>query len=299
MSVPMSLTRALLGIAPLKAAWRRAGESRGLRDAPAPPALRRLCTVEHRMLGGFPVTLVTPREHATGTQLVYLHGGGYVGPVIAAHWSIITSLVERSGATVVVPSYGLAPEHTAVQAYPFLDEVYRQALDRAAPTGSPVFVAGDSAGGGLAVGLALRCRDGELPPPAGLLLFSPWLDVRLESPAIAALESRDPLLERSNLVEAGELWAAGSPGGTADPQVSPLTDPLAGLPPTFVYQGDRDILLPDAKAFAAKARAAGSTVELRLYPGAIHVFVGAGWTPEAKRALAHAAGRMRDLGGTP
>lgn len=297
MSVPMSLTRGLLGIAPLKAAWRRAGESRGLHDAPVPPSLRRLCTVEHRMLGGFPVTLVTPREHATGTQLVYLHGGGYVGPVISAHWSIITSLVVRSGATVVVPSYGLAPEHTAAEAYPFLDEVYRQALERAAVTGSPVFLAGDSAGGGLAVGLALRCRDGELPPPAALLLFSPWLDVRLDSSAIAALEKRDPLLERADLVEAGELWAAGSPGGTADPLVSPLADSLAGLPPTFVYQGDRDILFPDAKAFAAKATAAGSTVELRIYPGAIHVFVGAGWTPEAQRALADAAGRVRN-GGT-
>ena len=298
MSFPMALTRGLLSIAPLKAAWQSASRTPEKTDAPVPGWLRRLCEVETLLVGGFPVTVLTPRRGPSGAQLVYLHGGAYVHPLLGAHWSIIGGLIRRTGVTVWVPSYGLAPEHTVDEAYPLLQEVQRRATDRARITEHthPVFVAGDSAGGGLAVGLALRCRDEGISAAAALFLFSPWLDVTLSNPAIDALEADDPMLDRAELIDDGVLWAAER--GTADPLVSPLNADraeLAELPPLHLYQGTADILLADAKLFAARAGGAGAEVTLRIYPGAIHVFVGAPWTPEAHRALADVAQRMHAL----
>ncbi len=155
----------------------------------------------------------------------------------------------------------------------------------------PVFLAGDSCGAGLSVGLAICCRNEGLRPPTGLILFSPWLDVTMTNPGIPALTKLDPLLAPAGFVAAGQDWAGGR--SVTDPLVSPLRDTLEKLPPITIHQGGHDILLPDAEKFAAKARAAGTHVDLRVWPTAIHVFAGAGRTPEARQALRDAVDRIR------
>ncbi|MFH9428252.1 alpha/beta hydrolase fold domain-containing protein [Streptomyces sp. NPDC017615] len=258
-------------------------------DAPVPAALRRSCLINTETVDGHEVITLTPRSGATGTEVIYLHGGVYVRPLVGAHWRIIEALIRRTGATFVVPLYGLAPRYTADDAYRFLDAVYETVVQR---TGDhPVFLAGDSCGAGLSVGLAIRCRDEGLRPPSGLLLFSPWLDVTMTNPGIAALTGLDPMLAPAGFVAAGRDWAGDR--SVTDPLVSQLHDTLKDLPPISIYQGGHDILLPDAEKFAAKARAAGTHVDLHLWPTAIHVFVGAGWTTEARQALRDAADRIR------
>lgn len=252
-------------------------------DAPVPARLERRYEVDRSETDGMSTITLAPCERPSALRLIYLHGGAYVNPLVGPHWAIIDQLLHRTGATITVPSYPLAPEYAAAEAFPKL----RALIDELQADDSAVSIAGDSAGAGLALSLAIQLRNAGARRPASLVLFSPWLDVTMSNPAIAALEARDPMLSRSQLEVAGRQWAADL--STRDPRISPIYDTLEDLPPTYLYQGGQDLLLPDAKRFTAKARQAGSHVELRLYPDAFHVFVGAPFTPEARRALTHAA----------
>ena len=98
---------------------------------------------------GHSVFTLTPKVGGTGIELIYTYGGAYVNPLVRPHWSLIRALVAASRATVTVPLYGLAPEHTVDQALPFLESVYRQVLARA--QGRRVYLGGDSSGGALAL----------------------------------------------------------------------------------------------------------------------------------------------------
>lgn len=286
MSVIMKVVTALLHTRPnqlISASTAAARVRARKRDAPIPASLARQCTITHSEIEGMPVVTLMPRAGATGTQLLYLHGGAYVNSIVAPHWWIVGSLLRESGATVTVPSYPLAPEHTATDVFPKLLALYRQLR----ATGSPVVFAGDSAGGGLALSLSIQLRDAEEVPPAALVLFSPAADMTMTNPDIAALEPRDPMLAAAGLIWCGQQWAGGLK--TTDPRISPVYDALSDLPPTYIYQGGHDILTPDVTLLAAKLHTAGTPAELRIYPDGCHVFVGVPFAPEARRALRHAA----------
>ncbi|WP_426519562.1 alpha/beta hydrolase [Diaminobutyricibacter sp. McL0618] len=292
MSISMSLTRVALRARPNRyrteaTMYESARNDSG--DAPIPGSLRRSCIIRRESVLGNTVITLTPKAGATGTHLIYAHGGVYVHSLVSAHWRIIATLIRLSGVTVTVPLYGLAPDHSADDAYPFLQAVYMSVVDRAA--GKPVILAGDSCGGALSVGQAIRCRHEDLPAPAALILFSPWVDASMSNPGIAAIEKRDSMLAPAGLAAAGRVWAGSR--SVADPLISPIHDTLRLMPPIFIYQGGNDILLPDAKMFAAKAKEAGNRGALRIYPAGVHVFVGAGWTPEARNALRDAAQHIR------
>lgn len=260
----------------------------GLRDrtaaAPYPEAaaipsrLHRLCDVVTTTVDGNPVHTLTPRSGTSGDQVVYTHGGAYRSPLVAAHWRILGELIARTGVTVTVPLYRLAPFASYREAYPFLRSVY----DEVGRRGGRVFLAGDSAGAGLALGQAVAVRDAAETLPAKLLLISPWVDVTMSNPAIAPLVPRDPMLDRARLVETGRWWADGDDPRT--PLVSPLYAELAGLPPVMSVIGGRDLLLPDTRLFHARLREAGVDERLHTYPYAWHDFVGLASAPESRDA---------------
>jgi epsilon-lactone hydrolase len=253
------------------------------RAAPVPALLRRRCEVVRSDRDGMEVVTLTPKRGATGTQLMYLHGGAYVNALMRPHWTIVSDLVRRTGATVTVPMYPRAPEHTALHVFPRIRSLY----DALRAGGRPVFVAGDSAGGGLALSLAIQLRDAGIAGPDALLLFSPWLDLTMTNPEIPALEPIDPMLHAAGLIWCGERWAGDLP--TTDPRLSPIYDDLRDLPPTHVYQGGRDIFVADARRFAQKAEQVGAHVDLHHFADGFHVFVAAPFTPESRLALTHAA----------
>lgn len=288
----MRLTRSLLRFRPVttkSAESIRARAERRKPSAPVPRRLRRMAAVEETVVNGCRVVRLTPTSGAGGAQLVYLYGGAYVSPMLPTHWTIVSTLIRRSGATVTVPQYGLAPEHTVGEAYALLDGIYDGLVTT---PDARVFLVGDSSGGGLALGQAMRLRDAGRPRPAGVILISPWLDVTMSNPKVAALQSRDRMLGRDGLLEAGRWWA-----GALDPRsplVSPIFGNLADLPPVHVVQGGWDLLAADAQEVIDKIRAAGGEADMSFYPDAFHVFVGAPWTPEARAALRHIAGLLRD-----
>jgi acetyl esterase/lipase len=250
-------------------------------EAPPSAAILRIADVGSSTINGYTVLTVVPKSGASDRHVVYLHGGAYAGPMIALHWNIVQALVEGSGATVTVPLYGLAPEHNYLAAYDLIDAAMATIRE------STVFLAGDSAGGGLALGQAMRMRDAGTAPVAGLILFSPWVDVTMTNPDIATIQPRDPMLGAAGLEVAGRWWAA--PADPRTPLVSPLFGDLGGLPPTTIFMGGRDILSPDARLLADKIGSAGGSVDFRFSPTAFHVWVALPVIPEARKALAHAS----------
>jgi epsilon-lactone hydrolase len=250
------------------------------RPSQAPARIRRRHEVTHRPVEGFDCWTVTTRTGATRAA-VYLHGGAYIGEISPQHWDLVSRLAD-AGVRIEVPLYGLAPRHTYRDAYPFVTQVYRQLVEQFDPC--LVGIAGDSAGAGLALGFAQSLPESGLPQPARLVLIAPWLDLTLSGEQIPAAAHCDPWLTPAGLVEAGTAWAGGDDPTRA--RLSPINGPMAGLPPTDIYIGERDLFLPDVRRLARLARDAGWPVTVIESPGAVHVYplVPA---PEGRRARDH------------
>ncbi|MFE1165958.1 alpha/beta hydrolase [Nocardiopsis sp. NPDC058789] len=223
--------------------------------------------ITRREVGGFRVYTVRPRAVTEpGRAVLYLHGGTYVSEIAAWHWVLVSRMAD-AGCRVEVPIYGLAPDHTYREAFPFVTAVYRELLEDASP--SRTLIAGDSAGGGLALALTQTLAGEELPPPARLVLISPWTDLTMSNPEIAEVEDADPWLAPVGLLEAAGEWAGGD--DLAEPRLSPLYGPVAGLPPMDLYIGTRDLLLPDTRRLHERVTEAGGVAELFVEEGAFHI----------------------------
>lgn len=228
---------------------------------PAPPRrFRDRHDVAETEVGGFRVYRVEPQGPPVST-VVYLHGGTYLSEIAPQHWALVSAAVD-AGCRVVVPLYGLAPDHTCDEAYAFLVPLVQ---DLTAELG-PVVLAGDSAGGGLALGLAQVLRDAGVDT-ARLVLVAPWTDATLTNPDIDAVD--DPWLSTPGAREVARVWTRD--GDLRDPRVSPLLGRLDGLPPLTVWIGTRDSLHPDTLLLVERCREAGTPVTLHVAPGAVHV----------------------------
>lgn len=206
-------------------------------------------------LGGVPAERLEPEAGASGA-LLYLHGGGYVQGSPRVQRVAAARLALGAGATSYAPDYRLAPEHPFPAAFEDCLAAYR-AL---AAQESAVVLAGDSAGGGLALAVALAARD-EGIAPAGVFLICPWVDLateRDEGP------DTDPILSRRFLANGRLGYLAGR--DATDPRCSPLRGELAGLPPILVHAAAEDPIRPDAEALAERCAAAGVDCELETFP---------------------------------
>ena len=244
-------------------------------------------SVTRRTVQGFDCYRVTPHGRTPDRAVVYLHGGSYISEITSQHWSLISRLAA-AGARVEVPIYGLAPRHSYREAYGLITAVYRDLLDDA--PARVVSVMGDSAGGGLALGLVQSLRGLGLPHPGRLVLICPWLELTLSNPAVAHVERRDPWLSREGLLEAGRAWAGGDNPG--DYRLSPLNGRMHDLPPVDLFIGTRDIMCPDVLRLRDHLDAAGVPVNLTVASGAFHDYVLAP-VPEGRQAVNTILGNLR------
>ena len=215
------------------------------------------------------VEIVTPdRAGRAGTgAILYLHGGAFCLGSPVTHRSITTRLARDAGMPVWVPDYRLAPEHRYPAALDDAETCYRAMLASGIPA-HRIVVAGDSAGGALALALALRLRDSGQALPAGLALASPLADPGLSGASVAARAGSDPMVRRAWIAQ-GIQWYA-CPTGTG--AHAPLAASLHGLPPMLVQVGEQEILHDDATRLAAHARECGVSCQLEEYAGRWHVF---------------------------
>jgi epsilon-lactone hydrolase len=229
---------------------------------------------------GFPSYTLTRRGAAPTRTVVYLHGGGFVGPIDPYQVRYAARLASALGARVVMPDYPLTPEHTWRDAHgPVVDLVERLL----ASSTEDVTIAGDSAGGGLALAVALTLRDRGGPQPGRLLLISPWVDLTISTPETHEVTRGDPWLFIGKMQAYAEWWA-GSPDELGRPEVSPGLGNLAGLPPALMFFGTRDSLWPGGKLLVRRAEEAGWPLTYVEEPDLIHVFPILPFLPEASRA---------------
>jgi len=220
---------------------------------------------------GFPVfTLWQAGTVLPGRTVIYLHGGAYVRPADDRHWRFATRLADALGARMVLPVYPLAPEFSVHDSFDELVEICVRVAEQS-PEG--VVLVGDSAGGGyaLAVAEALRNRGGA--EPDHLVLISPWVDLTGTTPGTREAADRDPWLSLPHLSIYASFWAGtADPQELADPRVSPGLGDLAGLPPTLMLCGTRDLLQPGCDALFERADEADWPMEYVVAPGLIHVY---------------------------
>lgn len=234
-----------------------------------------------------PVTRVSPK---TGSRkiILYLHGGAFVFPLVTPHWWLVDKLIQATGHSVEMVFYPLAPEHTHRDTYPGLIEHYRKLLEEYQPEN--IVVAGDSAGGNIAIVLAQELKAHGLPQPGHLLLFAPCTDVTLSNDEIFEVEKRDVMLQALPAFECLKLWAGNDDPSL--PQLSPIYGDLTGLAPILLFQGEDDIVRPDSRIFADKVKQAGGEIEYFETPGAFHVFMAFVFLPESKHVFQQIAARI-------
>ncbi len=196
---------------------------------------------------------------------MFLHGGAYFRELRSWHWWFVERLVRRTGLTVLVPVYPLAPVGTADTVVPAAVELVRDVLRY---PGRSVLLAGDSAGAGMALAVAQELLRTDDRPLSGLVLVSPWVDITCDDPGVAARAPLDPWLQAPGLREAGVAYRGPLPPD--HPWVSPIHGELAGLPPMLVLSGTDDILNADAHRLVDDVTVVGGEAELVEEPGMIH-----------------------------
>ena len=231
-------------------------------DQPLPDGIH---ISDELVLGIIPVRRYRPAEIRTATCLLYLHGGGFVVGSLESHHAICAEIADHVGAELISVDYRLAPEHR----WPAQTDDCFSVLQRLLADGKTVVLIGDSAGGNLAAGLAIRARDEGLSGIVGQILIYPALG--------------------GDLVSGSYLEMAEAPGlTTADvsyyrsvlqaPSGNPVAEPLAiqsvaGLPPTFITVAYFDPLRDDGRNYAARLAEGGVEVWFREEPQMVHAWL--------------------------
>jgi monoterpene epsilon-lactone hydrolase len=227
---------------------------------------------------------------AYGRRILYLHGGAYIAMSPRTHRSVTSRLAAGADARLFALDYRLAPEHPFPAALEDALAVWH-ALSADTPP-SNIAVAGDSAGGGLALALLVALRDAREPLPAAAVLFSPWTDLAATGSSHIDNDAADPLFFGSWVAPMARHYLGATPA--TNPLASPVYADLTGLPPLLVQVGDSEVLLDDSRRVAETARRCGVDVRLEIWPGVPHAWqVFAPILPEARAALSDAGAFIR------
>ena len=249
-------------------------------------------------IGGVGGIEVTIPGNESERVILYFHGGVYVIGSAATSVPLVGGLVRRTGVNAITLDYRLAPEHPYPAAVEDARAAYEGLLAQGMEPGQ-IVLAGESAGGGLAVATLLAAREAGLPMPSCAFLMSPYADLTLSGETLVERQSLHPILTPEGLRVRAPEYVAGA--DASDPLISPIFGDLSGLPPLLIQVGSHEILLSDALRLAARAATTDVAVTLDVTPGVPHVFQGyAGLLDEAGAALDRASDFVKaQLGYSP
>ncbi len=239
-------------------------------------------TVTDVTANGVPGEWVTVPESRPGHRMLFVHGGGYIAGSPASHRRLCENLARSTECEILSLDYRMAPEHP----YPAAVEdavsglQFVQVNGPAGPSDAElVFVAGDSAGGGLTLATLLAARERGLEMPAGGVCLSPWTDL---VGAIAGIDPPHPLEAITRAMAEAYVGDADA----ANPLISPAFADYAGIPPLLLQVGEPEPSVPVLKTVTARATAAGVDATLEIWPDMPHVWhICAPILPEGQEAI--------------
>lgn len=236
--------------------------------------------IEERYLGGIKSYHIQLPSNPKRV-IFYLHGGGYIFERTNHTREMALSIACE--ANIYIPEYRLAPDHPHPSALEDAEKAYLGLLESGVES-RHIFVMGDSAGGGLALGLLLKLRDDNKPLPKAAVVMSPWADLSLSGESIIINEDSDPILSGPVLKEVAELILNGK--SALDPYISPVYGNYENIPPLAIFVGEREILYDDSMRVAQRAEEADVDVMLDIGHGMVHVYpLFDRIFPEAKNAI--------------
>ncbi len=244
-------------------------QRRALRELLSAQPLPADVTVTAAELGGVPTAEITVDGIEARHVVLYFHGGVYVMGDAALAADLASQVGRRTDAKVISVDYRLAPEHPYPAAVDDALAAYEALMDNGnAP--SDIVLAGESAGGALAVATLVNARDHELPLPAAAFVMSPYADLTLAGATMETKSEVDPLMSREALQPRVADYTAGQDAALG--LISPIFADLSGLPPLIIQAGSHEVLLDDAVRLARQAATADVEVTLDVTPRVPHVF---------------------------
>ncbi len=266
-------------------------ERRNTKDAHVLTGVPQNILMEWETIAELRCIRLRPETSRTDREIVFLHGGAYCLMSAMTHHRFGGHIANATSSEVIVPDYSLAPEAPFPVAR---NECLAVVAERRAHGPETLVLAGDSAGGGLALSVTCAIRDKGADLPDALVLMSPWLDLTLSGDTkIRAGTIEDPILSLRNLTALADLYRGER--SASDAQVSPLFANLHGLPPTLAQNAEFDLLRDDVERLAEFWPKDG-TLEIQRHPGMLHSFqMFAGDMPEADRAIADIAKFLEKL----
>ncbi len=230
-----------------------------------PPFVHSLDVSCHQTeLGGVPGILYRPPVDAPVGVILYLHGGGYIGTSPTMYAFFTSRVCKDTECAVFVADYRLAPEFPYPAGAEDAAAVFAALIDLGIPP-ERILLAGDSGGGGLANTMLLD-EGAAVMQPAGLILFSPEVDLRLDEPSVT--ENADHDILPWNIPTAAYLHGADASARS----ISPLTADLSGFPPTYVAWGGAEMFRDPIRRYVQRLEAAGVPTDAQEYEGMFHVF---------------------------
>lgn len=210
--------------------------------------------------------------------LIYLHGGGYLYGLDPLQFELCDLISTNCKLQFYILDYGLPLKYNWKHAYKLVEDVYLDVKNQT----ENVYLLGDSAGAGLALGFVQYLNKKNIQTPDKQVLISPWLDLTMSNPDSKHYEKKDPFLGIDGLIEAGKLWADGL--DVKDYRLSPIFGDLSNIPETLITTGTAEVMYPDIYKFSKNLSDCKTDVKLIICEDSFHVYPF--WkVPEAKFAI--------------
>lgn len=212
--------------------------------------------------------------------IFYIHGGGYVASPLSFHYKAVDKIAKKTNAKVIFPIYPKVPRASYKDAFPKILNLYKKLLDEV-KTSKQIILMGDSAGGGLALGLSLLLKEENIPQPSNIILLSPWLDISNKNIKIKEIKKYDPTLSQAELKVYADLW---SENVYENQLVSPIIGDPHNLGKISIFSGTHEIFYPDILDYHETLVSNKIEHNFFLEPRMNHVYV-LFPIPEAKKAI--------------
>jgi acetyl esterase/lipase len=238
--------------------------------------------VRPQTIKGIKAEWLVPEGARNEKLILYVHGGGYVSGSCSDHRGIISKFALNTGVTTLLYEYRLAPEHPFPAAVDDSVMVYQWLLDSGYRPEN-IVIAGESAGGGLALALLLALKEKSMAMPKAAVAISPWTDLTCSGESYRTKNKVSPAPINSWYVFGSHYIGSNK---ADNPLISPLFGDLRGLPPLFINSGIDDELFDDGEKFYQKAKASGVDIQFRAGKGMVHCYpLLAPMFPEATEAM--------------